>query len=79
MDDVGLQVRSPFYPNFYGTANERGIRHDTDIQIIDTVTRQTEWKDVLVDDATAVEIWNGVKRSYWNLPVYRMPVASYSM
>ena len=79
MDDVGLQVRSPFYPNFDGNANERGIRHDTDIQIIDTVTRQTEWKDVLVDDATAVEIWNGVKRSYWNLPVYRMPVASYSM
>jgi hypothetical protein len=40
---------------------------------------QTEWHDVLVDDATAVEVWNGVKRSYWNLPVYRMPVASYSM
>lgn len=63
----------------YGTVDERGIRHDTDAQPVAILTRQTEWKDVLVDDATAVEIWNGVKRSYWNLPVYRMPVASYSM
>jgi protein arginine N-methyltransferase 2 len=79
MDDVGLQVRSPFQPDPCGTGNEREIRQYTDIQLVDVVTRQTEWKDVLVDDATAVEIWNGVKRSYWNLPVYRMPVASYSM
>jgi hypothetical protein len=63
----------------YATADERGTRHDTDTQPVAIVTCQTEWKDVLVDDATAVEIWNGVKRSYWNLPVYRMPVASYSM
>ena len=77
MDDVGLQVSRQ-------TAGPRNLIHLAFRLLILSIPHpfrltQTEWHDILVDDATAEEVWKGVKRSYWNLPVYRMPVASYSM
>lgn len=46
---------------------------------MDDVGLMTEWHDVLVDESVAEETWKGIKRKYWTLPVYKLPVASYSM
>jgi hypothetical protein len=38
-------------------------------------TLQTEWHDVIVDETIAEATWKGIKRKYWDLRVYKLPVA----
>jgi hypothetical protein len=38
-------------------------------------TSQTEWHDVIVDETIAEATWKGIKRKYWDLRVYKLPVA----
>lgn len=40
-----------------------------------TRVAQTEWHDVIVDETIAEATWKGIKRKYWDLRVYKLPVA----
>jgi protein arginine N-methyltransferase 2 len=38
-----------------------------------------EWHDLRMKEEVREEVWKGVRRSYWNLPFARIPVASMDM
>ncbi|TIB75994.1 hypothetical protein E3Q23_02049 [Wallemia mellicola] len=40
---------------------------------LDQIGMSAEWQDVPVKELSAV--WKGVRRSYWNLPCYKLPIA----
>lgn len=55
----------------YDVASELAAFH------LEDVGAKVEWEDVEVGDIE--ETWQGVRRKYWDLPLYRLPVARMSM
>ncbi|WWC57690.1 uncharacterized protein I303_100224 [Kwoniella dejecticola CBS 10117] len=42
---------------------------------LEDVGLDTQWHDVLIPDSLREEVWKGVRRRYWELPGYRLPIA----
>lgn len=42
---------------------------------MDDVGLDTTWHDVAIPQSLAEEVWRGVRRKYWELPGYRLPIA----
>ncbi|WVQ94235.1 arginine N-methyltransferase 2 [Kwoniella sp. CBS 9459] len=42
---------------------------------LEDVGLETEWHDVLIPESLREEVWQGVRRRYWELPGYRLPIA----
>ncbi|TIA90312.1 hypothetical protein E3P99_01622 [Wallemia hederae] len=62
---------------FHGLGATNAVFYDVYTRIadlhLDQVGMTAQWDDVAVPELSAV--WKGVRRSYWNLPVYKLPVA----
>ncbi|TIB28445.1 hypothetical protein E3P86_03857 [Wallemia ichthyophaga] len=62
---------------FHGLGATNGVFYDVYTRIADMHLEQiglsAQWEDVPVPELSAV--WKGVRRSYWNLPVYKLPIA----
>ncbi|GHJ90418.1 hypothetical protein NliqN6_6820 [Naganishia liquefaciens] len=56
-------------PTIYDVASNLAALH------LDDVGMQTEWHDVIVDETIAEATWKGIKRKYWDLRVYKLPIA----
>ncbi|WWC67220.1 uncharacterized protein I206_101127 [Kwoniella pini CBS 10737] len=42
---------------------------------LEDVGLDTKWYDVLIPDSLREEVWKGVRRRYWELPGYKLPIA----
>jgi protein arginine N-methyltransferase 2 len=42
---------------------------------MEDVGLSVEWHDVPIPDSLREEVWKGVRRRYWDLPGYSLPVA----
>ncbi|OCF60074.1 arginine N-methyltransferase 2 [Kwoniella mangroviensis CBS 10435] len=42
---------------------------------LEDVGLDTTWHDVLIPESLREEVWKGVKRRYWELPGYKLPIA----
>jgi len=42
---------------------------------LDDVGLDVEWTDVPIEQSLAEEVWRGVRRKYWELPSYKLPIA----
>jgi protein arginine N-methyltransferase 2 len=43
---------------------------------LDDVGLDVAWTDVPIEQSLAEEVWKGVRRKYWQLPGYRLPIAT---
>jgi len=41
---------------------------------LEDVGMTVEWTDVPISESQHTEVWKGVRRRYWDLPGYRLPV-----
>ncbi|KAK8844678.1 arginine N-methyltransferase 2 [Kwoniella newhampshirensis] len=41
---------------------------------LEDVGLEVEWHDVLIPESLREEVWKGVRRRYWELPGYRLPI-----
>ncbi|KAI5450621.1 Arginine N-methyltransferase 2 [Naganishia albida] len=57
-------------PTIYDVASDLAALH------LDDVGMKTEWHDVIVDESIAEGTWKGIKRKYWDLRVYKLPVST---
>ncbi|KAJ9116340.1 hypothetical protein QFC22_004780 [Naganishia vaughanmartiniae] len=57
-------------PTIYDVASNLAELH------LDDVGMKTEWHDVIVDESVAEATWKGIKRKYWDLRVYKLPIAT---
>ena len=46
---------------------------------MEDVGLSVEWHDVPIPESLREEVWKGVKRKYWELPSYRLPIARFPM
>ena len=53
----------------YAVASDLAEFHLQDIGLT------VEWTDVPIPESQRSEVWKGVRRPYWNLPGYRLPIA----
>ena len=63
----GLGATNPTFHDVYTSLSalhlrEVGIGH-------------VDWHDLRMDEEVTEEVWKGVRRKYWTLPNYRVPVA----
>ncbi|EIM20415.1 arginine N-methyltransferase [Wallemia mellicola CBS 633.66] len=62
---------------FHGLGATNPVFYDVYTRIsdlhLDQIGMSAEWQDVPVKELSAV--WKGVRRSYWNLPCYKLPIA----
>ncbi|EIW73191.1 hypothetical protein TREMEDRAFT_73009 [Tremella mesenterica DSM 1558] len=42
---------------------------------MEDVGLSVEWHDIFIPESQREEVWRGVKRKYWDLPGYRLPIA----
>lgn len=42
---------------------------------LDDVGLEVEWHTVPIAQSLAEEVWKGVRRRYWELPGYQLPIA----
>lgn len=42
---------------------------------LDDVGLEVEWTTVPIPSSLAEEVWKGVRRRYWELPGYQLPIA----
>jgi len=42
---------------------------------LEDVDMKVHWYDIPIAESLRSEVWNGVRRRYWDLPGYRLPVA----
>jgi protein arginine N-methyltransferase 2 len=41
---------------------------------LEDVGLNVEWHDVTIPESQRSEVWKGVRRRYWDLPGYRLPL-----
>lgn len=56
-------------PTIYAVSSSLAELH------MDDVGLETTWHDVPIPQSLAEEVWHGVRRKYWELPGYRLPIA----
>ncbi|BEI82606.1 hypothetical protein CcaverHIS002_0304740 [Cutaneotrichosporon cavernicola] len=56
-------------PTIYAVSSSLAELH------MDDVGLETTWHDVAIPQSLAEEVWRGVRRKYWELPGYRLPIA----
>lgn len=56
-------------PTIYAVSSSLAELHLEDVGL------QVEWHDVLIPESMREEVWKGVRRRYWDLPGYRLPIA----
>lgn len=56
-------------PTIYSVSSSLAELHLEDVGL------QVEWHDVLIPESMREEVWKGVRRRYWDLPGYRLPIA----
>jgi protein arginine N-methyltransferase 2 len=63
---------------FNGLGADRKICYDVYTKVVEMdifeAGFETEWIEIKVEDLDEKEEWKGVKRKYWDLDVYRLPV-----
>lgn len=60
-------------PTIYAVSSSLAELHLEDVGL------QVEWHDVLIPESMREEVWKGVRRRYWDLPGYRLPIAKMSL
>lgn len=60
-------------PTIYAVASNLAELHMEDVGLAVT------WHDVPIPDSLREEVWKGVRRRYWDLPGYRLPIAKLSL
>ncbi|WVQ82592.1 arginine N-methyltransferase 2 [Cryptococcus sp. DSM 104549] len=60
-------------PTIYAVASGLADLHLEDVGL------NVEWHDVLIPDSLREEVWKGVRRRYWELPGYRLPIGKMSL
>jgi protein arginine N-methyltransferase 2 len=65
------QLRAPLIsdPTIYSVSSNLAELHMEDVGLA------VEWHDVAIPDSLREEVWQGVRRRYWELPSYRLPIA----
>lgn len=56
-------------PTIYSVSSNLAELHMEDVGL------KVEWHDVPIAESMRGEVWRGVKRRYWDLPGYRLPIA----
>lgn len=56
-------------PTIYAVSSSLAELH------LDDVGLDTVWHDVAIPESLASEVWKGVRRRYWELPGYKLPVS----
>lgn len=56
-------------PTIYAVSSSLAELH------LDDVGLEVTWHDVPIPQSLAEEVWRGVRRKYWELPGYRLPIA----
>ncbi|KAL1406925.1 Arginine N-methyltransferase 2 [Vanrija albida] len=56
-------------PTIYAVSSSLAELH------LDDVGLDTTWHDVAIPESLAREVWKGVRRRYWELPGYKLPVS----
>ncbi|KAK4687603.1 type IV protein arginine methyltransferase, partial [Tremellales sp. Uapishka_1] len=56
-------------PTIYSVSAELAEFHLEDVGLT------VEWHDVSIPESLREEVWKGVRRRYWELPSYRLPIA----
>lgn len=56
-------------PTIYSVSSSLAELHLEDVGL------QVEWHDVLIPESMREEVWKGVRRRYWDLPGYKLPIA----
>ncbi|TPX60079.1 hypothetical protein SpCBS45565_g07589 [Spizellomyces sp. 'palustris'] len=68
------------YSFFNGLAGTNPFFHDVSCRLAEADLREmglmTEYREYKMDEL-GDEVWQGVKRPYWSLPVYRLPVVTF--
>jgi protein arginine N-methyltransferase 2 len=71
LDEQGI------YSYFNGLAGTNIYFHDVACKIaecdLNEIGLQVEYKTLKVDEL-GDEVWQGIKRAYWNLPLYKVPI-----
>ncbi|KAF2218645.1 S-adenosyl-L-methionine-dependent methyltransferase [Elsinoe ampelina] len=66
---------------FNGLGADRQVCYDVYTKIVEMdlfeAGLDTEWKEIDVSDLDKAGEWEGVRRKYWALPTYRLPVATF--
>ncbi|KAG8623928.1 hypothetical protein KVT40_008904 [Elsinoe batatas] len=66
---------------FNGLGADRQICYDVYTKIVEMdlfeAGLDTEWKEINVSDLDKAGEWEGVRRKYWALPTYRLPVCTF--
>ena len=60
-------------PTIYAVSASLAELHMEDVGL------SVEWHDVPIADSLREEVWKGVKRKYWELPSYKLPIARFPM
>jgi protein arginine N-methyltransferase 2 len=63
------RVRLTTDPTIYSVASALAELHLEDVGL------NVEWHDVPIAESLREEVWKGVRRRYWELPSYRLPIA----
>ena len=56
-------------PTIYSVASALAELHLEDVGL------NVNWHDVPISESLREEVWKGVRRRYWELPSYRLPIA----
>lgn len=70
---VDSQITHKLDPTIYSVASALAELHLEDVGL------DVEWHDVPIEESLRQEVWKGVKRRYWELPSYRLPIARMGM
>ncbi|WWC85412.1 uncharacterized protein L201_000275 [Kwoniella dendrophila CBS 6074] len=60
-------------PTIYAVSSSLAELHLEDVGL------NTTWHDVLIPESLREEVWKGVKRRYWELSGYKLPIAKMSL
>ncbi|CED84000.1 arginine n-methyltransferase 2 [Phaffia rhodozyma] len=65
---------------FHGLGATNATFHDvytslSELHLQEVGIGSVKWTDVLIEDEVREEVWNGIRRKYWTLPLYRLPIA----
>ena len=77
---IGLLDEGGKWGFFHGLGADRQICHDVYTKIVEMdlfeAGYDVEWKALRIEDAKEKE-WEGVKRKYWTLKEYRLPICTF--
>ena len=66
---------------FHGLGADRRVCYDVYTKVVEMDLFEAgfdiEWEDVKVDEKEGEEEWEGVRRKYWTLDTYRLPLCIY--